>query len=179
MFWTLTWRRGGILRLLVFMLVVGALLFYISSRRPQELVQETDSGGIRILPVGPSLQNPAPAQLEEFFIDFRLERDGTRQQQLDLLRELINNPNSDEASRKEANRRFLRIVDTIGKEVELEGLIRAKGFDDALVFLQEESATVVVKAAVLAAPEVARIADIVMRGTGLKLEAISILSLPR
>ncbi|MEW6523121.1 MAG: SpoIIIAH-like family protein [Bacillota bacterium] len=177
MFRTFNWKRGGAFRLLLFMLVVSGILFYVASRRPVDQSRE-DPGVITIRPIGPAISLPATSPITEFFVDYRLERDSTRQHQLDLLREMIDNPNTDESSKKEASRRLLRIVDNIGRELEIEGLIRAKGYEDALVFLNDTSATVVVKTPQLAAADVSRIADIVIRNTGLKQDAISILSLP-
>jgi len=114
----------------------------------------------------------------DFFIDFRIDRDRARSHQLDLLREIIENPKADEAAKRAASGKWLEIVDQIGKETELEGLIRAKGFDDAVVMLRPTGAVVVVKVKDLSQVEAARIADVVARGTGLKLESIQVVAKP-
>lgn len=110
----------------------------------------------------------------DFFVDFRLERERTRGQQLEYLREMINNTKVDEASRKTAAAEWLQLTKQIGKELELEGLIKAKGWGDCVVFVQAQSCTVVVKAEKLTQSEAARVGDIVVRGTGLAPQAISI-----
>jgi stage III sporulation protein AH len=114
----------------------------------------------------------APAS--DFFADFRLERERTRGQQLEYLREMINNTKVDEASRKSAADEWLELTKQIGKELELEGLIKAKGWSDCVVFVQAQSCTVVVKADKLTQSDAARVGDIVVRGTGLAPQAISI-----
>ncbi len=110
----------------------------------------------------------------DFFVDFRLERERTRGQQLEYLREMINNTKVDEGSRKSAAAQWLDLTKQIGKELELEGLIKAKGWPDCVVFIQAQSCTVVVKAEKLTQSDAARVGDIVVRGTGLAPQAISI-----
>ncbi|MFY9393540.1 MAG: SpoIIIAH-like family protein, partial [Halanaerobiales bacterium] len=76
---------------------------------------------------------------EDFFIEYRLERDRARSEQINILREIVNNPNSDEASKKEAQRKILEITDKMEKEMEIESLIRARGYREALAYIHEEA----------------------------------------
>jgi stage III sporulation protein AH len=115
----------------------------------------------------------------DFFTDFRLDRERARGEQLEYLREAINNTKLDEATRKQAGEQWLAITRQVGKELELEGLIKAKGWDDCIVFVQDTSCTVVVKAEKLTQAQVAQIGDIVVRGTGLNAKAVNIVSRPR
>ena len=131
---------------------------------------------LSIEPAGMAMLAPSSQPEIDYFIDYRLERDSARQQQLDLLREMINNPNSGEQARQEADRRFLYIADILGKEMEIEGLIRAKGFPDALVLINETTATAIVNAATLDQREVAQVCDIIVRTTGLSPTAISVIA---
>jgi stage III sporulation protein AH len=54
----------------------------------------------------------------------------------------------------------------MGQEAELENLIRAKGFPDAVVCLGEKGMTVVVQKANLTFEETANLTDIITRSTG-------------
>lgn len=128
------------------------------------------AGGTTVGPGG-GAATPGPGG---FFAEFRLDRERARGQQLENLREMINNTKVDEATRREAAAEWLALTRHIGKELELEGLIRARGWPDCVVFLQSEAATVIVRAERLTQAEVARIGDIVVRGTGLPPQAISI-----
>ncbi len=115
----------------------------------------------------------------DFFVDYRLERDRIRSQQVEMLREIINNPKADDASRKAASTRWLAITEELGKEMELENLVKAKGFEDALVFLQENTAVVILKAKDLNAVESSKVMDVIRRGTGIKAENINVMTKPR
>lgn len=120
-------------------------------------------------------QDPAASQTD-FFVDFRLDRERTRAEQLDTLRDLINNKQVPDDARKAAADQWLAITKQIGKELELEGLVKAKGFADCIIFLQEKQCTAVVKAASLSRGDVAQVGDIIIRGTGLAPKDINILS---
>ena len=172
------YSRTNFTRLIIFLILLGLFLSYIGSRRGLDpgAPQENNATPISIEPVGQAVFSPKNELDIDYFIDYRLERDSARQQQLDLLREMINNPNSGEEARHEADRRFLHITDILGKEMEIEGLIRAKGFNDALVLLNETTATAIIKTDRLDEIEVARIADIITRTTGLSPVAISIVT---
>lgn len=110
-----------------------------------------------------------------FFVEYRLDRQRARGQRLELLREIINNPASEKEARNKAQQEILTISKNISRELELENLIRAKGFDDAIVFLEEDSANVVVKSENVTPEEATRICDLVARGTGIPEQNIIII----
>jgi len=138
--------------------------------------QEPVSGGSGTQPGG---GETVPVPEPDFFADFRLDRERARGEQLEYLREMINNTKLDEATRKQAGEQWLAISKQVGKELELEGLIKAKGFEDCIVFVQESSCTVVIKAEKLSRSQVAQVGDIVVRGTGLPPNAVNIVSRPK
>jgi len=111
----------------------------------------------------------------DYFIDSRLGRQRARGQQLETLRTIINNPASDREIRTEAQQALMTISKNISREVELENLIRAKGFDDVVVYLKENGADVVVKSDGLTPEEAARICDLVARGTGISEQNVVII----
>ena len=120
-------------------------------------------------------QAESETKKENFFIEYRLERERTRGQQVELLREIINDPNADAETRKKSQEDLYTITHNIGKEMEVENLIRAKGFKDAVVLIKEKGATVVVQAEELSSEQAARIAEIVNRNTGILLNNIVII----
>ncbi|MTI79973.1 MAG: SpoIIIAH-like family protein [Firmicutes bacterium] len=115
---------------------------------------------------------------DSFFIEYRLERERTRGQQVEWLREIINNPNAEGETRKKAQEKLYVITQNIGKEMEMESLIRAKGFKDAVVLLQDKVATVVVQVDNLTTEQAAKIADLVSRNTGIPMSNIVIIPKP-
>lgn len=116
------------------------------------------------------------AQNQDFFIDYRLERERTRGQQVEWLREVINNAGTADETRQKAQEHLMAISRHMEKESVLENLIRAKGFDDAAVMVDESTATAIVAAGSLSSGEVAAITEIVARGTGMEQQKVSVIN---
>lgn len=119
----------------------------------------------------------ASRDASDFFIEYRLERERTRGQRVEYLREVINNGNSANEIRQKAQEHLLAISRNMEKEVELESLVRAKGFKDAAALVDERSVTIIVAAASLSGDETVRIKELASRGTG--VEAQNIVVIPR
>lgn len=111
----------------------------------------------------------------DFFIDYKLERDRLRGQEADYLRELINNPNASEQSKKVAQNDLIELSKKVEKEMIAENLIKAKGFEDAILFLSEDFINIVVKSDGLQAKDIAQITDAITKSTGVGLDKITII----
>ncbi|ADL13250.1 SpoIIIAH-like family protein [Acetohalobium arabaticum] len=113
---------------------------------------------------------------ENFFIEYRLERDKIRSEQVNLLREMINNPNSNKELKNKAQNRLLEITNNLEKEMEIESLIRARDYQDAISFLHQNSVDVIIASnSGLEKKDVAKIGDIVAKTTGLEIEDVTII----
>lgn len=112
---------------------------------------------------------------ESFFVEYRLERERTRGKQMALLREVIDNPSTNQEARAIAQEKLLALGDFTAGELELESMLKAKGFGEVAVFLKETGATVIVQAERLSPGEAGRIMDLVVRETGLDQEKIIII----
>lgn len=143
-----------------------------------EEVQQTGEIKINVGQERSILEQDAQLQelsAEEFFIEYRLERDRTRSRQIELLQNIVNNPNSSESERKEAQKKILEISTTLEQELKLENLIKAKGYQDAALFIQPASVIVIVYAPNFDTNDATKISDLVSRTTGHKLEQITIM----
>lgn len=111
-----------------------------------------------------------------FFVEYRLERDRVRSQQIDLYREIVNNQNSPDETRKEAQQRLLGISQAIDTEMKLENLIKAENYKDVVVCVQEKSATVIVQSPLMTQPDKDRLIQIAVRVTGLSAESVVVIA---
>ena len=109
-----------------------------------------------------------------FFIEYRLDRDRTRGNQVELLRKIIDDPNSIAETRQEAEEKIIRITNYLGKELQLENLIKAKGFEETVVFIQPQSVTAVINQEEFTRDELIRITDLIITVTGQSIENIYI-----
>lgn len=110
-----------------------------------------------------------------YFIEYRLSRDKLRATLIERLNDIIYNGNTTEEIRTQAQKRIISIGDISEKELNIEGQIKAKGFDDALVFIKEDSARVVVSIDELTEQDVMKILNIVMEETSLEASNIVIM----
>lgn len=110
-----------------------------------------------------------------FFSEYRLEREKNRSKEVEMWEDIINNGSAEETFKNLAQQELVKIVALTDKEMIIENLIIARGFNDALVFLTDDSATVIVEAKELTTKDVAQIQDIVVRKTKLDAKNIKIM----
>ncbi|MDR3593002.1 MAG: SpoIIIAH-like family protein [Negativicutes bacterium] len=128
-----------------------------------------------VKPLSSEPANVSPAA--DFFTEYRLERDRLRSERSELLREVFKNARGDD-SRQKTQDAILKLTIDKQRESEMENLIKARGFADALVFLRDNTVSVVVKAQTLSREEVIQVADIISRVAGVGPEDITISAKP-
>lgn len=99
---------------------------------------------------------------QDYFSNSRLNREDARAKAIDLLKDTIANENVSEDTKNDAQKQILDIAKNIESEENIESIIIAKGFSDAVVFINGESVTVTVKTSELTAVDTAKIKDVVM-----------------
>jgi len=110
-----------------------------------------------------------------YYVEQRLSRDKLRANLIDRLNDIVNNDATSEEVRNEAQKKIMNIGEISEKEILIEGLVKAKGFDDALVFLTEENARIVVSVDELTEQDIAKILEVVMTETNLDASNIKIM----
>lgn len=112
---------------------------------------------------------------KNYFIEQRLSRDKQRASTIDRLNEIVNNENSSQEMITEAQKKIIEVGDISEKELTIEGLIKAKGFEEALVFLTNNNAKVVVETKELTEQDVVQILEIVVNETDLDAVNVKIM----
>jgi stage III sporulation protein AH len=111
-----------------------------------------------------------------YFIESRLERDKKRSEMISNLNEIINNSNTNQEIKAQAQAVKLNTVTNTEKELMIESMILAKGFSDVVVYLTEQSVNIVVQSDELTSADVAKIVDIVRRETQMPMDNIIIMN---
>ena len=111
---------------------------------------------------------------DTYFVQAKLEREQARANQKDMLTEMINNTNLDEAKKQECADNLLEIQQRIEKETAAEAMIESKGFSEVYVRIDDETVDVVVNKSEITDSELAQIMDIVTRKTGMKENQVRI-----
>ena len=110
-----------------------------------------------------------------YFVEYRLARDKMRGNLVERLKEIIADEKSSSEMIERAQNEIMRIGDLTESELYIEGLIKAKGFDDALVFLKEDGVKVVVSVDDLIEQDVIKILDVVKNETNFDTSQIKIM----
>lgn len=157
-------------RWLVYLTVIlGILVLYFIGWAAEETKADR-SNAMQVAAVAEV--EPLPVK-EDFFTEYRLERDKLRSERSELLRESLRSAATEE-SRASAQESILALAREKEREAEMESLIRAKGFADALVFCREHSVSAVVKATSLTQEQVVQVADVICRLGGVREEDVTI-----
>ena len=110
-----------------------------------------------------------------YFVEYRLSRDKLRANLVDRLDEIVNNTNTTEAVRTEAQGEIIKLGNISQKELEIEGLIKSKGFTEALTFIADKDIKIVVDSKELTEQDMVKILDIVKSETSFDMNNIKIM----
>ncbi len=112
--------------------------------------------------------------INEYFTNSRLTRQQSKDKAIELLETVINNESSSEASVEKASMEISEIAAQTELEGTVESLIKAKGFNDCVVFLSSDIANIVVQSEGLTAQQAAQISEIVVSHTGFPASSVKI-----
>ena len=100
-----------------------------------------------------------------FFEEAKLSREQTRAKNKETLTNLVNNTNVSDSQKDKAMNEIMKMTTISEKETATENLLAAKGFEEAVVTISENSVDVIVNAENLTEQQIAQIADVVKRKT--------------
>lgn len=113
----------------------------------------------------------------DYFSQAKLERDIKRGESMDMLTQILDAQSTDKEARSEAEDEVHMLADFTEKEVMMENLIRAKGYEDAFVFMGENLISIAVKSEGLNEVDAAVIQDIAVSATGYSPDKIKIVEI--
>ncbi len=174
------WKRNAVVSLV---LVLVCMAVYLNWRYADN-VAETDGKvlGESVLVNGEEGGEDEAAIYEsenegDYFASARLTRQQARDSALALLQEAAAEENADQSVLDEAAASIQVLAAYTLSEAQIENLVTAKGYQDCVAFMSDESISVVVSADEegLTDTDVARITDIVITETGYRADRIKIM----
>ncbi len=179
-------KRNAIILAAILFVCVAVYLNWAYNRQEEALAEEPGRESLSVLAAaegqGLYYEAPVPAvnaasPVTEYFTSARLSRQQARDSAMNTLREATETENAAAESVNGAIDAITAMARNAVTEAEIEALVMAKGFDDCLVFLDDESAIVAVTAPLsgLTFTAVSRITDIVLEKTPLTTEQIKII----
>lgn len=170
-------QRTLIMCAMLAVLVVTGAVSIQYTRRAEQTAQENTT--VRETAQSQTQSDAQPteeaAETGSFFTDYRSERNSVRAQEVAYLDSIIQNTATKQETLDEAQARKLELTDMMEKEVTVEGLLRAKGFSQAIVTLSPESVNVVVADASVTSQQAAQILQIVQNETGQPAQNVKII----
>ena len=122
-------------------------------------------------------EQPAGAEsvTETFFATYRSDREATRESEYLYLDSIIASAEVSEESKASAEQQKLALVMRMEQELTLEALIKAKGFEDAIVAISDNGVNVVVGTDQLSADEATQILSIITEETDYQATDVKII----
>lgn len=109
-----------------------------------------------------------------YFTSYRNDRENTRDQEILYYDAIIDSDTSSDSAVKAAETAKMNLISQMDKELAVEGLIKAQGFEDCVISISDTKVNVVVKAATLSDEEAAQIWTTVIEQLGTPIENILI-----
>lgn len=121
---------------------------------------------------------PGGGEEAAFFVNYRLQRERTRDRSIEMLQALLDNPNSGAAAKEDAEKMLLEIVQMRERELLVENMVKAQGYADAVFFYQDQLATVMVKQESIDEKGFIQIAEAVAAAAGVEREDVQVIARP-
>lgn len=113
----------------------------------------------------------------DFFAQARIDREAGRSKSIETFNSLISNEDTDPETKETAQQGVLTLAQNTETETAIENLIRAKGYADAVCYINNGMANVVVKTDAIDSSDAAVISEIVSEQSGIPYEMVKIVEL--
>lgn len=159
-------KKQVVLACLIAALGVAVYLnYYFSTQKPV-----VDTGG-NTSSIGDHLgdsqfvNNPSTVTTQpdpnDYFVQARLNRETARTQALDIIKDMMNDVKATDEVKTQAMEKAAAVAQAIEQEGKIESLIKAKGFADCVVYIEDENCHVVVRSGELATDQRMQILEII------------------
>ena len=110
----------------------------------------------------------------EYFVESKLERDKMYSQMIESYQNILNNNQISEAQKEISENEIKNINNTKNAIMITENLIKNKGFEDVVIFVNGDSVNIIIKAKELTEEQIAQVQNIVTRELKAEIENIHI-----
>ena len=130
---------------------------YVDSKDNTKKTEEADNQEENTLETNTTITS------DEYFTNSRLERNTMYSQQIENYQDILGNTNVSEAQKKIAQEEITKISNEQNAIMIAENLIKTKGIEDLMIFVNNESINVIVKGEEPTKEEIAQIQNIITR----------------
>lgn len=124
--------------------------------------------------IAKTLNSKENMESDTYIVDMKMTREKQRNSLTEQLNEIINNPSTADAAKVEASNIKVEMVKNSDTELKIENLLLAKGYDQAIVFIDSDKVNVVVNVEEITQNDATKIFDIVSNQSGINRENIKL-----
>ena len=124
--------------------------------------------------IAKTLNSKENMESDTYIVDMKMTREKQRNSLTEQLNEIINNPSSADAAKQLASNIKVEMVKNRDTELKIENLLLAKGYDQAIVFIDSDKVNVVVNMEEITQNDATKIFDIVSNQSGINRENIKL-----
>lgn len=106
-------------------------------------------------------ENEDTKEKEDYFSSYRMEREKARAVVKEDLEKTLNNSAVSDEAKKKAEQKLAEIAEAVAEEAAAEATLKAKGFEDAVVYISNDSINVTVRSDGLSTADTAKVIDAV------------------
>lgn len=119
-------------------------------------------------------QTSSTVSTDDYFAKSKLERDTMYSQMLETYENVLNSDNSLETQKQSATEEITKINNTKNSIMVCENLLKTKGFDSSVIFVNGNSISVIIGADELTQEEIAQVQNIISREMSADIQNIHI-----
>ena len=119
-------------------------------------------------------QTSSTVSTDDYFAKSKLERDNMYSQMLETYENVLNSDNSLETQKQSATEEITKINNTKNSIMVCENLLKTKGFDSSVIFVNGDSISVIIGADELTQEEIAQVQNIISREMNADIQNIHI-----
>ena len=123
-----------------------------------------------------AIQTGANVAEEDYFVKARADREAAIKKAQEQIEETLKNENASDDDKKYVMQMSGELAKRQEAQANIENLLKAKGFSDALAVISDETVTVVVRSEGLLTSETLQIQDIATEQSGISLSGVKIIA---
>ena len=145
-------------------LVVGIAVF---NNRDDDGFDYSQGAGMQEVGTENNKGDGTDNSVDTYFSSVELDRKRTRDEALEVLQGVVDDASSSEDAKNKALAEITTIAKVMETEANIETLIEAKGFEECVAVINNDSASIVVKSEGLQAAQISQINEIVYEQAGI------------
>ncbi len=153
--------------------IIGTAGYLNSNKNPDTATDAKYMGEAQLV----NSESTESSEGNDFFAQARIDREAGRSRSIETFNAVLDNENADSEAKASAQQGVLELAENTETETAIENLLKAKGFEDAVCYINNGMANVVVKTDMLDSTGAAQISEIVTAQSGIPHEKIKIMEM--